>query len=72
MLGEGDKVVTRGTFTGTHQGEFNGIPATGKKVKVSYCDIWRVENGKCVENWVQMDMVGLMQQLGVIPAPEAA
>jgi steroid delta-isomerase-like uncharacterized protein len=72
VIGEGDKVATRGYFTGTHQGEFNGIPATGKQVKVSYIDLWRVENGKAVENWVQMDMIGLMQQLGVIPAPEAA
>jgi predicted ester cyclase len=72
VLGEGDKVATRGYFTGTHQGEFNGIPATGKQVKVSYIDLWRIENGKAIENWVQMDMLGLMQQLGVIPAPEAA
>jgi predicted ester cyclase len=72
VLGEGDKVATRGYFTGTHQGEFNGIPATGKEVKVSYIDLWRLENGKAVDNWVQMDMIGLMQQLGVIPAPEGA
>ena len=69
VLGEGDKVATRGYFTGTHQGEFNGIPATGKQVKVSYIDLWRLENGKAVDNWVQMDMIGLMQQLGVIPVP---
>lgn len=68
VLGEGDRVATRGYFTGTHRGEFNGIPATGKQVKVSYCDIWRLENGKAIDNWVQMDMIGLMQQLGVIPA----
>jgi predicted ester cyclase len=37
---------------------------------VSYIDLWRVENGKFVENWVQIDMLGLMQQLGVVPAPE--
>jgi predicted ester cyclase len=72
VFGEGDKVATRGYFTGTHQGEFNGIPATGKQVKVSYIDLWRLENGKAVDNWVQMDMIGLMQQLGVIPAPEGA
>ena len=72
VLGEGDKVATRGYFTGTHQGEFNGIPATGKQVKVSYIDLWRLENGKAVDNWVQMDMIGLMQQLGVMPTPEGA
>jgi predicted ester cyclase len=48
-----------------------GIPATGKSVAVTYSDIWRLENGKAVENWVQMDMLGLMQQLGLIPAPGA-
>jgi predicted ester cyclase len=57
-------------MTGTHRGEFMGIPATNKSVKVSYIDLWRVENGKFVENWVQLDMLGLMQQLGVVPAPE--
>jgi steroid delta-isomerase-like uncharacterized protein len=72
VLGEGDKVATRGYFTGTHKGDFNGIPATGKKVKVSYSDLWRVQNGKATENWVQIDMMGLMQQLGVIPTPEGA
>jgi steroid delta-isomerase-like uncharacterized protein len=69
VLGEESKVVTRGYFTGTHKGDFNGIPATGKTVKASYVDMWRVENGKAVENWVQMDMIGLLQQLGVMPAP---
>jgi predicted ester cyclase len=68
-LAEGDRVVTRGYFTGAHTGNFQGIPPTGKQVKINYIDIWRVENGKCVENWVQMDQVGLMQQLGVMPTP---
>jgi steroid delta-isomerase-like uncharacterized protein len=69
VIADGDKVATRGTWRGTHQGEFMGIPATGKSVAVSYSDIWRIENGRAVENWVQMDMLGLMQQLGVAPAP---
>lgn len=68
-LAEGDKVITRGYFTGTHKGDFQGIPPTGKQVKVKYIDIWRVADGKMVENWVQMDQLGLMQQLGVIPTP---
>jgi steroid delta-isomerase-like uncharacterized protein len=68
-LAEGDRVCTRGYFTGTHREEFNGIPATGKSVRVGYTDIWRLEDGKAVENWVQMDMMGMLQQLGVIPAP---
>jgi steroid delta-isomerase-like uncharacterized protein len=69
VIGEGDKVATRGTWRGTHQGDFMGIPATGKSVTVTYSDIWRLENDKAVENWVQMDILGLMQQLGVAPAP---
>jgi steroid delta-isomerase-like uncharacterized protein len=72
VLAEDDKVVTRGVFEGTHKGEFMGIPATGKRVSVKYLDVWRLENGKAKENWVQMDLLGLMQQLGVIPAPEQA
>ena len=68
-LAEDDKVITRGYFTGTHQGDFQGIPPTGKQINVRYIDIWRVANGKLVENWVQMDQLGLMQQLGVIPMP---
>ena len=71
-LAEGNKVTTRGYFTGMHNGDFQGIPPTGKQIKVKYIDIWRVENGKLVENWVQMDQLGLMQQLGVIPAPGMA
>lgn len=72
MIAEGDRVATRGTWTGTHRGDFMGIPATGKHVRISYSDIWRLENGKAVENWVQMDILGLMQQLGVAPAPGGA
>jgi steroid delta-isomerase-like uncharacterized protein len=69
VIAEGDMVSTRGHVVGTHRGDFMGIPATGKKVSLSYIDIWRLENGKARENWVQMDMLGLMQQLGVVPGP---
>jgi steroid delta-isomerase-like uncharacterized protein len=69
VLGEGETVATRGSWKGTHKGPFMGIPATGKPVDVKFMDFWRLENGKAVENWVQMDMLGLMQQLGVAPAP---
>jgi predicted ester cyclase len=48
------------------------IPATGKQIKVAHIAIYRLENGKVVENWVQMDMLSMMQQLGVIPQPEQA
>lgn len=69
VIAEGDKVATHGTWGGTHKGDFMGIPATGKSVNLTYTDLWRIENGQAVENWVQMDMLGLMQQLGVAPAP---
>lgn len=72
MIAEGEKVATRGTWRGTQRGAFMGIPPTGRQITVSYSDFWRIENGKAVENWVQMDLLGLMQQLGVIPAPGAA
>jgi predicted ester cyclase len=68
-VAEGDKVATRGYFTGRHHGAFMGIPATDMPIKVAYSDVWRIENGKLVENWVQMDLLGMMQQLGVIPTP---
>jgi predicted ester cyclase len=67
---DGDYVIHRGYTTATHKGEFQGIAPTGKHVKLNTLDIWRVANGKAVENWVQMDLLGLMQQLGAIHAPE--
>ena len=72
QIAEGDKVVTRATFHGTHQGTFQGIPATGKKIAVEATLIDRIVDGKFVEHWSNMDSMSLMQQLGVIPAPEAA
>ena len=66
-VGEDDLVSTRGYFEGTHEGDFMGVPATGNKVNIKYMDIWRVADGKAVENWVRLDMLGLMQQLGVVP-----
>jgi predicted ester cyclase len=68
VIGEGDRVATRGYFTGTHTGGFMGIPPSGKPIRVTYIDEWRVENGKAVENWVRMDQLGLLQQIGAIPA----
>jgi predicted ester cyclase len=71
QIAEGDKVMSRVTFRGKHQGEFQGIPATGKEVAFGAILIDRYEDGKVVEHWTQMDTMGLMQQLGVIPTPEA-
>jgi steroid delta-isomerase-like uncharacterized protein len=70
MIAEGDKVVMRSTWSGTHEGEFMGIPATGRRVTVSAIDISRVADGRMVEHWEQSDALGLMQQLGVVPPSE--
>jgi steroid delta-isomerase-like uncharacterized protein len=69
VVAEGERAASRGVMHGTHRGDFMGIPATGKPVRIGYMDIWRFEDGKAVENWVQMDMLGMMQQLGVAPGP---
>lgn len=65
VIAEGDRVVTRSTWSGTNKGDFMGMPATNKPVKVSGVDITRWVNGKAVEHWAVQDMMGLMHQLGV-------
>jgi predicted ester cyclase len=65
----GDKVVTCGRFEATHLGEFQGLPPTGKQIKLAVMHIDRVENGKIVEHWGQGDALGLMQQLGIVFLP---
>ena len=69
QLAEGDKVMTRKTFQGTHQGPFMGIPATGKQVAFDVIDILTVADGKITEHWTVGDMLSLMQQLGAVPTP---
>ena len=69
MLAEGDKVAARFTFHGTHTGNFQGIPPTGKAVTMGGMAFWRIVGGKIAEHWVQIDALGMMQQLGVIPGP---
>ena len=71
MIAEGDKVVARVRMSGTHQGEFMGIDATGNRVTITGIDILRVNaDGKIVEHWGNFDDLGMMQQLGVVPSPE--
>jgi steroid delta-isomerase-like uncharacterized protein len=67
MIAERDTVVTRYTMTGTHKGEFSGIPPTGNSFSITGVDISRITNGKCVEGWGYADRLGMLQQLGVIP-----
>jgi steroid delta-isomerase-like uncharacterized protein len=65
-----DKVVVRASSEGTHTGPFLGIPATGKHAKWSFIDIHRIADGKIVEHWVEVDTMGMMQQLGLVPPPQ--
>lgn len=67
MIAEGDRVATKKTFTGTHEGEFNGIPPTGRRVTLTFVDILRLRDGKIVEHWLSMDQLSFLQQLGVGP-----
>jgi steroid delta-isomerase-like uncharacterized protein len=69
VTAEGEKVVVRSTWSGTHKGEFMGIPPSGKSVSFGVYDTIRFAGGKVVEHWGQMNEMSLMQQLGVIPAP---
>ena len=66
LIAEGDKVVARITMTGTHTGDFWGIPATGKRVEFTGIYVVRIANGKIVEHWGEEDGVSLLQQLGVL------
>ena len=65
-----EMVAARVAFHGTHQGEFQGMPPTGKEVAFSSIEINRVADGKVEEHWVELDLLSLMQQLGAIPEPE--
>jgi steroid delta-isomerase-like uncharacterized protein len=71
LLAEGDLVVSRWTFTGTHSGPLWGIPATGRSVSFTGVNISRIRDGQCVEEWTNSDTLGMLQQLGVIPSPSA-
>ena len=72
MIAEGDKVSARFTMRGTHKGEFRGIAPTGKEVIMTGIDIIRLTEGKMVEDRVEVDQLGMMRQLGVVPSPQQA
>jgi predicted ester cyclase len=69
QIAEGEKVANRFVFLGTHLGEFEGVTPTGKRVEFIGYSIDRVVDGKIVESWVEVDMLGVMEQLGVVPQP---
>jgi predicted ester cyclase len=70
IFSAGEKVAARVSFRGTHRGEFQGIAPTDKEVAFSEIAIDRVVDGKVEEHWFEMDLLGLMGQLGAIPEPE--
>ena len=72
LVAEGELVAGRVTVTGTHQGPLLGMPATGRRVTFSSTNISCVAHGKIAEHWGNSDQLGLLQQLGAIPAPGAA
>jgi predicted ester cyclase len=67
QIAEGDKVVTRKVFRGTHGGPFQGLEPTGREVEIHVIDIVRVADGKIVEHWNCVDRLGLLAQLGAVP-----
>jgi steroid delta-isomerase-like uncharacterized protein len=72
MVAEGDRLVGRWVMTGTNTGSFNGMPVTGRPVTLSGFDLLRVEGDRFAEVWGVADIAGMLQQLGVMPAPPSA
>ncbi|HOS82607.1 MAG TPA: ester cyclase [Methanoregulaceae archaeon] len=69
MIAEEDKVTCRFTARGVHHGEFMGVPPTGKEIMMTGIEIFRIKNGKIAELWGEANLMGLAQQLGIVPAP---
>ncbi len=67
VIAEKDRVVLRFNWSGTHKEKFMGIPPTGKHITVNTICIYRIEGGKVKELWAQVDLQGMMQQLGAVP-----
>jgi predicted ester cyclase len=70
LIAEGDKVVARWRSRATHQGEYMGIPPTGKEVEFTGISFYRIEGGKIAQSWNIEDKLGLMRQIGAYPEPE--
>lgn len=68
-VGERDMVASRWTITGTHRGDFQGVPPTGRPIQMAGVDISRVVDGKIAEHWAQFDVMAVMQQISALPAP---
>jgi steroid delta-isomerase-like uncharacterized protein len=72
LIAEGDKVANRATYSGTHRGAFQGLAPTGKRFTIAGINVSRIADGKVVEDWTVLDMLGMLQQLGAVPAPGPA
>ena len=68
LVADGDKVTCRFTARGMHNGEFMGLPPTGKAIVMTGIEIFRLQNGKIAELWGEANLMGLMQQLGIMPS----
>jgi steroid delta-isomerase-like uncharacterized protein len=68
QIAQGDLVANRVTWRGVHSGTLAGVPATGRSIELRGINMFRVHNGRAVEQWAQLDMLGLLQQIGAIPA----
>jgi C-1 hydroxylase len=69
MVAEGEMVALRAIFSGVHQDEFQGIPATGREVNLPVMLMYRITDGKIVQFWMSADSLSLLQQLGAVPVP---
>ena len=72
LVAEDDKVVARWSSVGTHSGDFMGTPPSGKTVRTTGITIFRLEDGKIVEEWSESDMLGMLQQVGALPSAQPA
>ncbi|MBV9282463.1 MAG: ester cyclase [Chloroflexi bacterium] len=72
VIAEDDRVAARLVSRGTHRDAFQGVPATGKRIEMSSMAMWRVRDGKIAEHWINLDALGLLQQLGAMPAAAPA
>lgn len=68
MVAEGNKVTARFTARGIHKGQFMDLPPTGKPITMTGIEIFRIENGKIAELWGEANLLGMLQQLGIVPA----
>lgn len=69
MMADGEMVTARFTARGIHKGEFMGLPPTGKAIMMTGIEIFRIKDGKIAELWGEVNLMGLMQQLGILPCP---